>query len=64
MAATERERLIADLRDLLNQAEIERSHFYVGSLVRRAIAQISADAALLERYRLLDGLRRFPPPSL
>jgi hypothetical protein len=40
--------LIDDLKDLHKQATVERSHFYVGSVVERAIEE-------LERYQGLYG---------
>lgn len=34
-------KLLADLRDLHKQATEERSHYYVGSVVERAIKELS-----------------------
>jgi hypothetical protein len=32
--------ILEDLKDLHKQATVERSHYYVGSVVKRAIAEI------------------------
>lgn len=51
--------LIADLEDLLVQATEERSHYYVGSVVRRALAELTATTIKVGEAGSMPGTSGF-----
>jgi hypothetical protein len=52
--------ILADLRDLHKQATIDRSHFYTGAIILRAIAEIEAKRITIDIGQALTTLQASP----